>query len=392
MPINGIIPNTTVNMYNPRNLIGNKAQIYPISYDGKQAFLVVVNHESLNSETGNPLENRIKSLENQIEEFRNLILRKQPSIIQSENRDGPVEIRTRDLRRVKNKNLVSCDMILPNTHLDLQSIQEEEKVCSQEKLNDYWLKHKQSFKEWLDYKGLGERTKKDYISSLTKFFENYSLSSPKELRQVLLKDKSQRGLRNLFNYLEEEDIENPCGYDLDKWRRLVKFKKSGACEVYITDKELHEAYEQCPEDYKTVFKLLVCSGSRLSQLHKMLENFDEKNVIIDGDIAHYPTSEFSSGNKKTFQIFFPTSYLDEIKSSSNLPHYDSLRDNLKIGRVGARSIRKWHLNAMIEEGVTESVAEFIQGRAATTVGSAHYLNKVKQAKTEYHRIVHRFLF
>ncbi|WP_292485608.1 integrase [Methanohalobium sp.] len=34
----------------------------------------------------------------------------------------------------------------------------------------------------------------------------------------------------------------------------------------------------------------------------------------------------------------------------------------------------------------------IQGRAATTVGSAHYLNNVKQAKAEYHRIVHRFLF
>nr|WP_269634948.1 integrase [Methanohalobium evestigatum] len=51
-------------------------------------------------------------------------------------------------------------------------------------------------------------------------------------------------------------------------------------------------------------------------------------------------------------------------------------------------MRKWHLNVMLEE----SVAEFIQGRVATTVGSAHYLNKVKQAKTEYHRIVHRFLF
>jgi intergrase/recombinase len=56
-----------------------------------------------------------------------------------------------------------------------------------------------------------------------------------------------------------------------------------------------------------------------------------------------------------------------------------------------KTIHKWHLNAMIEERVTESVAEFIQGHAATTVGSAHYLNKVKQAKTVYHGIVHRFL-
>jgi intergrase/recombinase len=32
---------------------------------------------------------------------------------------------------------------------------------------------------------------------------------------------------------------------------------------------------------------------------------------------------------------------------------------------------------------TECVADFIQGRAPATVGSAHYLNKVQQAKDEY---------
>ncbi|WP_280176533.1 integrase [Methanococcoides vulcani] len=42
---------------------------------------------------------------------------------------------------------------------------------------------------------------------------------------------------------------------------------------------------------------------------------------------------------------------------------------------------------MTSDGIMVSIADFIQGRAATTVGSAHYLNKVKQAKTEYHKIV-----
>jgi len=45
---------------------------------------------------------------------------------------------------------------------------------------------------------------------------------------------------------------------------------------------------------------------------------------------------------------------------------------------------------MIKDGVTESIADFIQGRAATTVGSAHYLNKVQQAKNEYERIMGTF--
>jgi intergrase/recombinase len=45
---------------------------------------------------------------------------------------------------------------------------------------------------------------------------------------------------------------------------------------------------------------------------------------------------------------------------------------------------------MVAEGVTESTADFIQGRAPVTVGSAHYLNKVKRAKEEYRRIVGKF--
>ena len=94
-------------------------------------------------------------------------------------------------------------------------------------MNDYWKAHQQSFREWLDYKGSGERTKKDYYFSLIKLLKKHTVNNPKELRKILLKDKSQRELRNLFNYLEEEDIENPCGYDLDKWRKQVKLKKSG---------------------------------------------------------------------------------------------------------------------------------------------------------------------
>ena len=41
---------------------------------------------------------------------------------------------------------------------------------------------------------------------------------------------------------------------------------------------------------------------------------------------------------------------------------------------------------MIKEGITESVADFIQGKASATVGSAHYLNKIGQAKDQYRRI------
>lgn len=63
---------------------------------------------------------------------------------------------------------------------------------------------------------------------------------------------------------------------------------------------------------------------------------------------------------------------------------------IQSGRVSAKTIRKWNLNKMIKEGVTESLADFIQGRASLTVGSAHYLNKMGQAKDQYRRIMGKF--
>ena len=84
----------------------------------------------------------------------------------------------------------------------------------------------------------------------------------------------------------------------------------------------------------------------------------------------------------------PAEIVDELKPFSyNYWYYQQIRYN----RVDANSIRKWHLNKLIELGVPESIADFIQGRASVTVGSTHYLNKTAQADREYSRIVSELL-
>ncbi|MCS7145020.1 MAG: integrase [Archaeoglobaceae archaeon] len=65
------------------------------------------------------------------------------------------------------------------------------------------------------------------------------------------------------------------------------------------------------------------------------------------------------------RLYFPSSL--ELKRIEM--HYDVAREKTKIGRVSASTIRKWNFNFLIKQGVPESVAEFIQGRASTTVGS-----------------------
>ncbi|WP_440948897.1 integrase [Methanosarcina sp. T3] len=69
-------------------------------------------------------------------------------------------------------------------------------------------------------------------------------------------------------------------------------KKSGVVEIYVTDREIKEVYEACPGDLKPIYRLLVYSGNLFTHIHGMLQKFDERNIIIDCEVAHYPTSFF----------------------------------------------------------------------------------------------------
>ena len=314
--------------------------------------------------------------------------------IQKRNdKSGPAEIRTQDPRRVK-AVFDQCDQLNPlNSRTDCDSTLQGNYLPTTETseksltLNSIWDEHKDFVKDWLSYKNISANTQRDYLNALLKFFENKVVNKPIEFKSIPLKDKEERGLRNLFNYFEDKEIDEICGYSLEKWRRFIKIKKSGVVEIYVNNEEIKKGYEECPEEMKLVYSLLVYSGNRLTHIHQMLEDFDERNVVIEGEVAHYPTSYLSSGTKKTFHLFFPTSYIPELRKLCSLKSYCSVMKDIRSGRVTAKTIRKWHLNLMIKEGITESVADFIQGRASATVGSAHYLNKVQQATNQYRRLI-----
>jgi intergrase/recombinase len=299
--------------------------------------------------------------------------------LKSENKNcgGPDEIRTHDPRRVKARQIA----------IFKQNRNAETRFNS---LNKLWSLDSDSFKEWLNAKDVSKITKRDYYNSLTRFFGATTITRPQDFRTLKLKDKEERGLRNLFNYCEDEDIDDVAGYSIHKWRRYVKIKKSGVSEIYVTDDEIRNAFKNYPEDLMPVYQLLLYSGNRLTHIHQMLKNFDERNIIVDGDIAHYPTSSFSSGTKRTFHVFFPASFVPILKSIKQIYGYDHYLKKIRRGRVSAKTIRKWHLNMMVSESVNEGTADFIQGRAPATVGNAHYLNKVKHAKEAYKKIIWRF--
>ncbi|RZN34576.1 MAG: hypothetical protein EFT35_09215 [Methanophagales archaeon ANME-1-THS] len=67
------------------------------------------------------------------------------------------------------------------------------------------------------------------------------------------------------------------------------------------------------------------------------------------------------------------------------------RQYIVRGGLPGKYIRTWHYNFLIANGVPESIGDYIQGRAPSTVGSMHYLAKTQQADLWYAKVVNELL-
>ena len=66
-------------------------------------------------------------------------------------------------------------------------------------------------------------------------------------------------------------------------------------------------------------------------------------------------------------------------------HKDAVSSNIRKNGVAPKYLRKWFYNFLIINNVPESVADFIEGRAPESVGSMHYLSRVRQADYWYEK-------
>ncbi|WP_290596671.1 MULTISPECIES: integrase [unclassified Archaeoglobus] len=265
-------------------------------------------------------------------------------------------------------------------------------------IKEIYSQFREEFKNWLmsrvRQEKLTEKTAMDYMSVLDRNEDKLEVYLPFDLENIEIKKGLALALRNFLNFLEDRDVEKINGYSIDKWRKKIVIPTAKAQEIYITNKELQEAYENLRGKkpiYRTIFKMLVFSGARLKHVYDALKSFDLEKVVIVDNIARYPITHLTKGAKKGYWLYFPAEFVEELKKAKVNQGYKSIQKGLMHGRVNAETIRKWHFNFMIiENDVPESVADFIQERRPATVGSAHYLNKIKSADKEYKKIVDKF--
>ncbi len=256
-----------------------------------------------------------------------------------------------------------------------------------------YRKLRSEFIEWLEMR-IDKGTAKKYVKHLDRFLTK-PIASPSDVTNII-KSIDQRGVRrwfinafrNLLKFLEyEKEWDETI---INKYRKVAKTEKAGVREVFITTEELLEAFNNILPKYHILFKLIVYSGLRLDQACDMLATYEPEKLVIKDDLglARYPVASISKGYKRAYWAYMPIKFVSELER--RFIKYGTAKKAIYYKRVSALTIRKWHLNFMIENGVPESVADFIQGRASVTVGSTHYLHKTKQADKFYSNLVDKF--
>jgi intergrase/recombinase len=246
-------------------------------------------------------------------------------------------------------------------------------------------KYYKELKKWMDQKGFSSGYKADILRYL-KPIEKKEIHQISELREIVSSSSSSMVLtviRAYINFLLENEIikEETAIY----FRKALPSRKTTPDGYVPTDMDVKKAYESIAnEKDKLLFHILAFSGIRVTELVKMLREFDKSKLITDDKISKYPLN-YNRGNKRSQYVYMPTELA--MKLHRFYIHKDTVSANLRKHGIAPKYLRKWFYNFLIINNVPESVADFIEGRAPESVGSMHYLSRVKQADYWYRSIL-----
>jgi intergrase/recombinase len=237
----------------------------------------------------------------------------------------------------------------------------------------------------MDQRGFSSGYKSDIMRYL-KPIENKEIHELSELREIVSSSSSSMVLtviRAYINFLLENEIINE--ETAIYFRKALPTRKTNPDNYVPTDMDVKKAYESIAnEKDRLLFQILAFSGIRITELVKMLREFDKSKLITDDKISKYSLN-YNRGNKRSQYVYMPTELA--MKLHRFYIHKDTVLSSLRKYGIAPKYLRKWFYNFLIMNNVPESVGDFIEGRAPESVGSMHYLSRVKQADYWYRSIL-----
>jgi intergrase/recombinase len=194
-----------------------------------------------------------------------------------------------------------------------------------------------------------------------------------------------RALRALLNFCLS------VGYPEDWITRLKRAIPKDPDFIDLRVPEEHEVLEGlrrlgCVNSrYRVVWLLCLESGLRLVEAVDLVNRFDQSQVTrLNGFCRSAQIASFR-GSKSSYYAYFAEETLEQILGNDKVTYEAATVYFRKRGILRPKYLRKFAFHKMVELGVPESVADFIQGRTPRTVGARHYMNLVRQADQYYLR-------
>jgi len=230
------------------------------------------------------------------------------------------------------------------------------------------------------------------LSYLERFVGDRVICSPLDVMEIFRNlspgqiHHLDRALRALLNFCLS------LGYP-EEW--IIRLKRAIPKDPEFIDLRIPEENEvleslrkinSLNSKYRVVWLLCLESGLRLIEVVNLVNQFDPSRVARLNGFCRAPIASFR-GSKSAYYAYFTEETLKQILESRNLT-YDSADVYFRKRKIlRPKYLRKFAFHKMVELGVPESVADFIQGRTPRTVGARHYMNLVKQADQHYPKYV-----
>jgi intergrase/recombinase len=283
---------------------------------------------------------------------------------------------------------------------DSKQANQKSNPVKKESVSTLFNKYKAAYADYL--RNIRKNTEETINQEIRAFSRLPPISSPEDLTRVKLTRWQQKGLRKFITYLDDvKGIPDPLGVSTARWLKLIKVDKAQSRQKNATDKDIIAGYDLIDEKYKTFYKLKVYSGSRTEHIYQMLKEYDPSKVIVEGEIARYPTAHLAKGDKRTYFIFFPAFLLKETERyqlpkgrKGDIVTSGAVQNGLNVGNVDNNIIRAWFFNLLVSHKhayrIDRDVADFIQGRAPKNISAEHYLERTEQAVEGLNKILDRF--
>jgi intergrase/recombinase len=241
---------------------------------------------------------------------------------------------------------------------------------------------------------LGESHSKGYYKSvekLTKYFSksiyfNYEELFKEYTKNIDLINSTQSNVKiftRFLNYLKDFNIPLEV---IENHKKLLKKSKCWNNDNFVpTDSEIKNTLSKLRPDLLPYYLFFLYSGIRITEGIYLLNNLDKLKVQYK-EMYCKINLEYNRHNKRSFFCYLPISIYTQISpKKTELSHIRMFIKRNKL--IPIKYCRKWFFTKCIELGIPESIADFYEGRVATSVGSNHYLSRQALADQNYSKLL-----